>query len=177
MATDPGTYRAELPSSEDVKRHNITTSTWFEDKADLNAHIARANIFFAPRQEEGIGQAFLEAMARGQCVVAPNHGTMNEYILPGVNGLLYDTKNPKPLDFSDIAELGRQAKKTALLGRKRWEEAEQDLVQFVLTPSESFYVNRYQHPGARRRSELSTRSLCAIWRTMRSLRAKSKRHP
>lgn len=147
LATDPGTPRAQMPSAQDVERHNITTSTWFEDKADLNAHIGRANVFFAPRLEEGIGQSFLEAMARGQCVVAPNHGTMNEYIIPGVNGLLYDTENPVPLDFSDIGELGRQAKKSALIGRKRWEEAERDLVQFVLTPSESLYANRYQHPG------------------------------
>ena len=148
LATDPGTPQAQLPSAEDVKRHNITTSTWFETKDELNVHTARANIFFAPRLQEGIGQAFLEAMARGQCVVAPNHGTMNEYIISGINGLLYDIKNPTALDFFHIAELGRQAKKSTLLGRRRWEDAEQDLVQFILTPSASLYMNCYQHPGS-----------------------------
>ncbi|WP_024511965.1 glycosyltransferase [Bradyrhizobium sp. ARR65] len=146
LATDPGTPHAQLPSADDVTRHTITTSKWFEDKADLNARIARANIYFAPRLEEGIGQAFLEAMARGQCVIAPNHGTMNEYILPGLNGLLYDINNPRPLDFSKVGELGRQAKKTAYVGRRLWEEAEQELLQFVLAPSECLYVGRYQHP-------------------------------
>ena len=146
LATDPGTPQAQLPSAEDVARDNITTSVWFENKKDLDAHTARANIFFAPRLEEGIGQAFLEAMARGQCVVAPNHGTMNEYIIPGINGLLYDIRNPTIIDFSDVAELGRQAKKSALLGRRRWEDAEQGLVDFILAPSASLYMNFHQYP-------------------------------
>ncbi|RDJ25058.1 glycosyltransferase [Bosea caraganae] len=147
LATDPGTPPATPPSAEELARHNITTSTWFDDKAELNAIIARANIYFAPRLEEGIGQSFLEAMARGQCVVAPNHGTMNEYILPGVNGLLYDSGNPAALDFSNIAELGRQARQGALFGRALWEQAEQALVDFILTPSATLYQDRYQHPA------------------------------
>ena len=145
LATDPGTPPANLPPTEDLMRHAITTSTWFEDKAELDSCIARANVYFAPRLGEGIGQSFLEAMARGQCVVAPNHGTMNEYILPGVNGLLYDISNPRPLDFSGIRELGQLAKKTTLLGREQWEESESDLVKFVLAPSESLYGDSFQH--------------------------------
>lgn len=147
LATDPGSPPAQLPPAEDVARHNITTSTWFENKADLDALIARANVFFAPRLEEGIGQSFLEAMVRGQCVVAPNHGTMNEYILPGLNGLLYDIRNPAALDFSNVAELGHQAKNSAIAGQARWQAAEAELVKFILAPSEELYVNRYQHPA------------------------------
>ncbi|SDD67448.1 Glycosyl transferases group 1 [Variovorax sp. CF079] len=145
LATDPGTQPPELPSADDIARHNITTSTWFENKADLNALMERANVYFAPRLEEGIGQSFLEAMCRGQCVVAPNQGTMNEYIVPGVNGLLYDNHNPQPLDFSDVAKLGAQARAGALAGRASWEKAEEDLVRFILTPSEALYVGKYQH--------------------------------
>lgn len=147
LATDPGTPPATLPPQEDIAYHNITTSTWFEDKSDLNALIARANIYFAPRLEEGIGQSFLEAMARGQCVVAPNQGTMNEYILPGLNGLLYDIGSPTALDFADAIELGSRAKKGAEIGRLHWQRAEQKLVDFILTPSPSLYQNRYQHPA------------------------------
>jgi hypothetical protein len=146
LATDPGTAPAQLPSAEDIARHQITTSTWFENKADLDAVMARANVFFAPRLEEGIGQSFLEAMGRGQCVVAPNHGTMNEYILPGVNGLLYDIHHPQPLDFSNVVELGTRARESAIAGRAFWEGAEEELVRFVVTPSEALYAGRYQHP-------------------------------
>ena len=145
LATDPGTPPPALPSAEDVARHNITTSVWFENKADLDALMERANVYFAPRLEEGIGQSFLEAMGRGQCVVAPNQGTMNEYIVHGLNGMLYDSHNPRPLDFSDVARLGARAKEGTVVGRALWEKAEEDLVRFILTPSEALYVGKYQH--------------------------------
>lgn len=145
LATDPGTPPAELPSADDMARYRITTSTWFENKADLNAVMEKANVYFAPRVEEGIGQSFLEAMARGQCVVAPNQGTMNEYILPGVNGLLYDLQSPKPLDFSAAVALGAQAKAGTVTGRAIWQEAEADLVRFILTPAKALYAGKYQH--------------------------------
>lgn len=145
LANDPGTPSPELPTAEDVAKHRITTSVWFEKKADLNGMMARANVFFAPRLEEGIGQSFIEAMCRGQCVVAPNQGSMNEYILPGVNGLLYDNKNPQPLDFSRVHELGAEARNGALAGRVLWEKGEAELVRFILTPSEALYVGKYQH--------------------------------
>ena len=145
LATDPGTLPPELPSAEDVARHRITTSVWFENKAELNALMERANVFFAPRLEEGIGQSFLEAMCRGQCVVAPNQGTMNEYIIPGVNGLLYDNDNPQPLDFSAVHKLGAEARNGVSAGRLIWEQGEADLVRFILTPSEALYAGKYQH--------------------------------
>jgi hypothetical protein len=145
LATDPGTPPPELPSAEDIAWHRITTSVWFEDKAELNGLMERANVFFAPRLEEGIGQSFLEAMCRGQCVVAPNQGTMNEYIVPGINGLLYDNQNPQPLDFSHAQKLGAEARNGALAGRVLWEKGEADLVRFILTPSEALYVGKYRH--------------------------------
>lgn len=162
LATDPGSPPPRLPRPDDVSRHNITISTWFENKADFESQIARANVFFAPRPEEGIGQSFLEAMARGQCVVAPNHGTMNEYILPGVNGLLFDIRNPVPLDFADVTELGRQARKTALYGRVLWERSEDELVNFILTPSKEFYANRYQHPALSAVAAVSPRTALPV---------------
>ncbi|VTU19035.1 glycosyltransferase [Variovorax sp. PBL-E5] len=148
LATDPGTPPPEPPTAEDIAKHHITLSTWFDDKADLEAVLDRANVFFAPRPEEGIGQSFLEAMGRGQCVVAPNQGTMNEYIVPGLNGLLYDVHDPRPLDFSAAAELGARGRDSAATGRARWEAAEAELVRFLLTPSEALYHGKYQHSFA-----------------------------
>ena len=145
LATDPGTQTPELPSTEDIAWHRITTSVWFENKAELNEIMERANVFFTPRLEEGIGQSFLEAMCRGQCVVAPNQGTMNEYIIPGVNGLLYDNLNPQPLDFSGVQKLGAAARNGASAGRFLWEKGEADLVRFILTPSEALYAGKYRH--------------------------------
>ncbi len=145
LAPDPGSPSPTLPSEEDVARFNITTSTWFEDRAEYNALLQRADVFFVPRMEEGIGQSFLEALSRGQCVVAPDHGTMNEYILSGLNGFLFDPQDPSPLDFSCAHQLGRNARLATQAGRAAWEENEDKLINFILTPSAELYAGRYQH--------------------------------
>lgn len=147
MVPDPGSPTPTPPSPEDIATLGMTTSTWLEDKAELNALIDRANVYFAPRPGEGIGQSFLEAMARGACIVAPDQGTMNEYILHGVNGLLYDLDAPQALDFSGHAGLGRMARQTVEAGHRRWLEAEAALVDFILTPSANLYRGGYTHPG------------------------------
>lgn len=146
LAGDPGSPECALPDQADIARHNITTSVWFERKADLTAVLERANVVFAARMEEGIGQSFLEALARGQCVVAPDQGTMNEYIIHGVNGLLYDRHKPGALDFSEVRMLGKQGRESARIGRQLWERSEADLVDFIITPSEELYRRKYVHP-------------------------------
>ena len=145
LAHDPGSPTPCLPTPEDVIRFNITTSTWFESKSELEVILDRANVYFAPRMEEGIGQSFLEAFARGQCVVAPNEGTMNEYIISGLNGLLYDWRNPTPIDLGSALDCGIRARQAAMQGREIWESAEASLVDFILAPSEKFYLNKYNH--------------------------------
>jgi hypothetical protein len=147
---DPGFPPIELPPPEDREAHTITVSTWFPERSDFERVVRRANVFFAPRLEEGIGQAFLEAMGRGQCVVAPDNPTMSEYIVHGVNGLLYDARSPSPLDFSDFASLGRQARRGATAGREAWQAVEEALVDFVLAPSAVLYAagDHQASPGA-----------------------------
>lgn len=146
LASDPGSPEPEVPSEDDIKHFNITTSTWFEEKSDFTKVLERANVFFCPRMEEGIGQSFLEALSRGQCVVAPNHGTMNEYILSGINGLLFDSKNPKPLCFDDVKAIGSAAKKSVEIGRLEWLIQQELFVKYILTPSENLYIGKYTHP-------------------------------
>lgn len=148
LASDPGSPQPELPSEEDIRRFNITTSTWFEQKTEFNEVLERANVFFCPRMEEGIGQSFLEALSRGQCVVAPNHGTMNEYILHGINGLLFESSAPQPLCFGQAKCLGHNAKESARIGRAQWQNGEERLVRYILTPSEALYAGKYIHQPA-----------------------------
>ena len=145
IATDPGSPPPSLPSKEEMEKYNITTSTWFENKKDLLDILEQSNIYFAPRREEGIGQSFLEAMARGQCVVAPDNGTMNEYIIHGLNGLLYSLDRLAPLDFSRWAEMGKNAQKSVEWGVTRWHEQEQRVVDFILTPCKDLYQGLYHH--------------------------------
>ncbi len=50
-------------------------------------NILKSNTFhIAPKQEEGIGMTFLEAMTIGKIVIAKKAPTMNEYIIHGCNG-------------------------------------------------------------------------------------------
>jgi hypothetical protein len=54
---------------------------------------SEANVFIAPRRAEGVGLAFLEAMARGCAVFAIDAPTMNEYITHKENGFLFGVPN------------------------------------------------------------------------------------
>jgi hypothetical protein len=136
---DPGFPRLRLPPNDDLLAYNITITNWFEDKAEFESVVREANVYFAPRLSEGIGQSFLEAMGRGQCVVAPDSPTMNEYIIHGVNGILYDPRRPSPVDFAEVARLGDAARRGARVGRKHWDALADDVVDFILTPSHVLY--------------------------------------
>lgn len=50
--------------------------------------LSRAHFYIAPRIREGIGMAFLEAMAAGAVVLASDAPTMNEYIIHQKDGFL-----------------------------------------------------------------------------------------
>jgi len=133
------------PISEAAKRSgSIEVSSWFRDAQDYRTALARSNVFFASRVAEGIGMSFLEAMAMGLCVVAPNAPTMNEYIQNGVNGLLYDPENPKPLDFSRAHELGKAARLSVQKGRDAWTASKKEIVSFLSEPAPG-YVAKF-HP-------------------------------
>jgi hypothetical protein len=145
VAPDSGSEQPELPSKEECRLLNITMSSWFEKKEDFNRVLNGCNVYFAPRMEEGIGQSFLEAFSRGQCVVGADQGTMNEYLLHGVNGLLFDSEDPQPLDFSRAVKMGYAGWQAAREGYARWVGAEEKLLRFILTPSEEFYRGKYDH--------------------------------
>lgn len=133
LAQDPGCESSDLPTPAEVATRNITTSTWLESQRDFHALLEAANVFFAPREREGIGFSFLEAMAAGMCVVAPNGATMNEYITDGVSGRLWNLGRPKPVDLTRAEEMGARARQSVLLGRERWMASLSDLRQFVVT--------------------------------------------
>ena len=155
VAPDPGSPQPTLPTAEEEKIYNITTSTWFENKNDFLKVLDRANVFFVPRFGEGIGQSFLEAMARGQCVVASNNGTMNEYILHGLNGLLYPGTSPECLDFSLAPKYGEGAWQSVNAGHSAWLHQEEQVLDFILTPASKLYEGKYQHPILLRKMGLS----------------------
>jgi hypothetical protein len=90
------------------------TEQWGSHAEHLK-RIAESQIFIAPRRFEGIGMAFLEAMAMGCVVVAENQATANEYILHGSTGLLYagdgeKVRRPSGISPAELKEIGLRAR-------------------------------------------------------------------
>ncbi len=111
---------APLPEIESL---GLTTSKWFETKQIYLDAIQACGLYFAPRYFEGIGFSFLEAMAMGLCPVASTTPTMDEYIVDGENGLLYDVGSEAKqaaLTADDYARLGLEARRSIERGFERW---------------------------------------------------------
>lgn len=130
----PEKWSKELSSF--IRSVEVRESEWFENKAQLTNEMDRYAFYMAPRYYEGIGMSFLDAMARGRCVIAPDTATMNEYITHGVNGLLYswdgatdDCKLILPPDLP-IRQLQANALHSIQEGYKRWEENKHQILEW-----------------------------------------------
>ena len=142
MAVDPF-HKQVYPAKAEQEKYRISLTDWFEDRSEYYRKVAASQVYFTPRPSEGIGMSFLEAMAMGKCVVSPDFGTMNDYILHGVNGLLYDFHRPQPLDFSRAAQLGARARESIERGFEQWEKREAELVEYIVTPPDKIYNRLY----------------------------------
>jgi len=76
----------ELPNT--IGETRVETHATLTSFADYLALLHRTNIYIAPRFREGVGLAFLEAMACGCFVIGYDQVAMNEYIVHGQNGWL-----------------------------------------------------------------------------------------
>lgn len=124
---------AVLPQAEQIQTSSFFRTDWFDRPEDYAEALLQANVFFAPRLYEGIGMAFLEALALGQCVVATDLPTANEYITSGVDGILFDPKHPVAVDFSQAEILGSAARRASERGREQWETKLPLLKKFLET--------------------------------------------
>lgn len=164
LAVDPHTIEDYI-SDEDIEKYNITTTKWFKSKEGYIDALETSQLYFAPRICEGIGMSFLEAMAMGKCVVAPNVGTMNDYIMDGLNGLLYgisyndswltfqnrdqiikDVKLfPSSLDIDKekVLNISKNARQSVEVGYRNWKSKEGELLEFIFSDVRSIYQKYY----------------------------------
>ncbi|EKD76478.1 MAG: hypothetical protein ACD_43C00096G0005 [uncultured bacterium] len=132
---DPG-YRALLPSKQDRIKYNITViEKGFTEKTQYLNLLQQSNIFVCPRHYEGIGMSFLEALSIGLIPAAIDAPTMNEYIIHGKNGLLFNN-HTKKLDLSTDAlpNLGKCVKEFALNGYNHWLKQKMEILRFIQSP-------------------------------------------
>ena len=113
-----------LLTSREQGQENYGVQSW-RPREDYLRSLAGFNVYVASRRHEGIGMAFLEAMAMGMCVVAENQPTANEYILSGQNGILYGGDQekiypPRRVESAEMARMGREARETIRRIHEMW---------------------------------------------------------
>jgi hypothetical protein len=119
LAADPG-LRPTMPTAADKEAYRIRILPGLLSREEHLRLLSAADVFLAPRRTEGIGLSFLEAMAMGLAVIAPDRPTMNEYIEHGVNGYLYDPARPRILDLRDVRLTGERAQASVVDGHRAW---------------------------------------------------------
>jgi hypothetical protein len=129
-AVDPG-LRWRKPSAEEEENYSITYSDWFQTKKEYLAKISENALYVSPRKKEGIGMSFLEALSMGKAVLAHDDRTMNEYIVHGENGYLFNCDQPTELDFSDVRRVSRNAYDSARQGWDVWERDKYRIIDFI----------------------------------------------
>ena len=139
----------------------VEYSTWYEQKTDMWNDIEKCAFYVAPREKEGIGMSFLEAMAMGRVVVAPNQATMNEYIKHGVNGYLYDLKKLRALKIDDVRSLQKGCRDFMQSGYDNWLQNKDKILVWMEQESNP---NRFKiQLGMLRRLLLHPISVCRTW--------------
>lgn len=126
----------KLPEPSPIWKDKIINSNWFDTKEEMKNYIQKSALYFAPREFEGIGMSFLEAMAAGRCVIAPDNPTMNEYIKNGETGYLYKLKSPQKIKLNNIRKIQTAARKYISEGRKKWETRKFEILKWIETPPE-----------------------------------------
>lgn len=149
---DPGETFTPIPADGSgeaafFRRMEVSESTWYDTREEMRLDMLRASVYMAPRPYEGIGMSFLEAMANGRCVVAPDCPTMNEYITDGENGLLYHwdgsvfEQRPAPIGLpkKGIREIQRAAYEFICRGYAQWQEEQSRILEWV---ADDLHVDR-----------------------------------
>lgn len=137
-----------------VSDNFVSTSTWFKEREKLHEIMASSKYFLAPRESEGIGMAFLEAMSMGCIVFANRNSTHDQYIYHGHNGFLIDfeTRDTELIHkqieeaFSIIGSgkpISENARQFMLEGQKAWELQSEKVLQTMLALSKAKGLKPY----------------------------------
>ncbi len=126
---------SSLLKDEDIRKYNIKIINGWLKKDTYEEILKSCNIYIAPRQFEGIGMSFLEAMSLGIPVIAPDSATMNEYIINNKNGFLYNINKPKPIDFSNLNKIRKNLAIDIVRGLSVWEEQQNSILNFIEKPT------------------------------------------
>jgi hypothetical protein len=129
-ATDPNTTLIQ-PTPAQEEKYKITYSDWFTTRKEYHQILQTCNVFIAPREFEGIGLSYLEAMSMGLAIVAPNNPTMNEYIIHNKTGYLYDLSDPNSISFSNLTKVRINTRRYFKKGVLKWSRYLQSIIKLI----------------------------------------------
>jgi len=129
-APDPG-HKFIEPNEEDKINYRIRVTSWFAKKEDLMKLIDGCDIYIAPRNLEGIGMSFLEAMARGKVIIAIDAPTMNEYIINNKNGYLLKIEDNREIDLLNIESIRKESIRSICEGYNKWEKDKGTILDII----------------------------------------------
>lgn len=157
-AGEPGPKRVFLWERGDIDRKtaeslfppsdgyvfDIKKSDEFLERPEYMRRLAGCEIVIAPRRKEGIGMAFLEAMAMGRCVAGHDDATMNEYIVDGCNGVLFDADRPEAVPYEKVKSALEGVAASSAEMHECWKRDEKRIVPFIasLQPCRPTLLNR-----------------------------------
>lgn len=100
-------------------------------KEEYTELLKTVDFFVAPRKAEGIGFSFLEPMSLGIPIIAYDSATMNEYVVNGENGVLFDDAFCLHQALVSPKKLSERLKQHAENFYARWEEEKKQIVPFI----------------------------------------------
>lgn len=98
---------------------NVKVITKWLSKKDYSKIMDESNIAIAPRLCEGIGHGFLDYLSRGMCVFAYDLPTHSDYIVSGVNGVLFKDRIPDINNY-DWRRIGLEARNEIVNNQNSW---------------------------------------------------------
>lgn len=124
-------YKKENCREGNFKNAQIQKSSWFKNKEDLNKLLSETKYYYAPRDKEGIGFSFLDALEKGCVIICHKEGTMNEYIQNKKNGYIINFCRPGKIKFTDFDKIQKASIESVIEGRKRYEQAVPLMAEFI----------------------------------------------
>ena len=143
-ALDPGEGYTPLSYQQQGKLR-MTFSSWFKEKRSMLELVDKCAFYFGSRKCEGIGLSYLEAMARGRCVIAPDETTFNEYITHGKTGFLFPINSPQgyvslenvPTSKEEIRKIQKQTYDYMVAGYKQWCNCRNKMLSVAVMPPDN----------------------------------------